>query len=351
MLKGLVAWWGRNPVAGNLLMLFCVLAGFSPSTGWRRNSGRPDAATACSSKRSGRARARKTWKARSSSASRKRPPTSTASTGCARVRGEGFGWVRLAADPGADVDCDDARSALARRSRSAACRKAWSRSNVSREVGRNWSIIIGVHGDVDERDAARHGRASARPALAAARRRQHDRVSACARPEVSIEVSEASLQAWGLTFDEVARAVRAQFDQYRRRRCAHARRQFPAAGAQPRRHRARFREHHRPPDRRRRRGAPRRCRHRHRRLPGHQPLFAHERRTVGARLAADRRPLQHLGNRQGGPGSADRSARRTAGRRCRSPRSTTRPKTTTPCSDPLPERRRRASSSSSCCCC
>lgn len=27
MLKGLVAWWGRNPVAGNLLMLFCVIAG------------------------------------------------------------------------------------------------------------------------------------------------------------------------------------------------------------------------------------------------------------------------------------------------------------------------------------
>ena len=27
MLKGLVAWWARNPVAGNLLMLFCVIAG------------------------------------------------------------------------------------------------------------------------------------------------------------------------------------------------------------------------------------------------------------------------------------------------------------------------------------
>ena len=27
MLKGLVAWWGRNPVAGNLLMIFCVIAG------------------------------------------------------------------------------------------------------------------------------------------------------------------------------------------------------------------------------------------------------------------------------------------------------------------------------------
>ena len=27
MLKGLVAWWARNPVAGNLLMLFCVARG------------------------------------------------------------------------------------------------------------------------------------------------------------------------------------------------------------------------------------------------------------------------------------------------------------------------------------
>ena len=28
MLRGVVAWWGRNPVAGNLLMIICALAGF-----------------------------------------------------------------------------------------------------------------------------------------------------------------------------------------------------------------------------------------------------------------------------------------------------------------------------------
>ncbi|MGE0044677.1 MAG: efflux RND transporter permease subunit, partial [Hyphomonadaceae bacterium] len=28
MLNALVAWWARNPVAGNLLMLACVVAGF-----------------------------------------------------------------------------------------------------------------------------------------------------------------------------------------------------------------------------------------------------------------------------------------------------------------------------------
>ena len=28
MLKGLVAWWGKNPVAGNLLMVACAIAGF-----------------------------------------------------------------------------------------------------------------------------------------------------------------------------------------------------------------------------------------------------------------------------------------------------------------------------------
>ena len=27
MLKGLVAWWGHNPVAGNLLMIACAIAG------------------------------------------------------------------------------------------------------------------------------------------------------------------------------------------------------------------------------------------------------------------------------------------------------------------------------------
>ena len=78
MLKGLVAWWGRNPVAGNLLMLFCVLAGVFSFMKMEKEfwpAGRDDGVSidAC-----GSAPAPRTWKAKSSFASRKRPLTSTA---------------------------------------------------------------------------------------------------------------------------------------------------------------------------------------------------------------------------------------------------------------------------------
>jgi multidrug efflux pump subunit AcrB len=207
MLKGLVAWWARNPVAGNLLMIFCVVAGYLSFQRMEKEffpAGRGDGVFI-----------QAVWPGAS--------PEDLESQVIVRVEeatadldnvdwvrsrsGEGFGWVRIAIDPGADVDAmtDEVR---ARVESISGLPSGMEPIQVAREVGRNWSIIIGVHGNTDERslrDTAERlrDRLSLQPGAA------NTLVTGVRTPEVSIEVSEASLQAWGLTFDEVARAVRA----------------------------------------------------------------------------------------------------------------------------------------------
>ncbi|MBN8605915.1 MAG: efflux RND transporter permease subunit [Caulobacterales bacterium] len=206
MLKGLVAWWARNPVAGNLLMIFCVVAGYLSFQRMEKEffpAGRGDGVFI-----------QAIWPGAS--------PEDLESQVIVRVEeatadldnvdwvrsrsGEGFGWVRIAIDPGADVDAmtDEVR---ARVESISGLPSGMEPIQVAREVGRNWSIIIGVHGNTDERslrDTAERlrDRLSLQPGAA------NTLVTGVRTPEVSIEVSEASLQAWGLTFDEVARAVR-----------------------------------------------------------------------------------------------------------------------------------------------
>jgi multidrug efflux pump subunit AcrB len=207
MLKGLVAWWGRNPVAGNLLMLFCVLAGIFSFNQMEKEfwpPGRDDGVFVNA-----------VWPGASPEDMEQqvivRVEEATAdldNVDWVRSRsGEGFGWVRIAADPGADVDAmtEEVRSRVASIS---GLPQGMEPIQVARQVGRNWSIIIGVHGDVAERT------------LRDTAERLRDRISllpggantivvGVRTPEVSIEVSETSLPACGLTFDEVARAVRA----------------------------------------------------------------------------------------------------------------------------------------------
>ena len=79
---------------------------------------------------------------------------------------------------------------------------------VARQVGRNWSMIFGVHGAVDER-TLRDTAEELRDRISLLDGGANTIVVGVRRPEVSIEVSESSMQAYGLTFDEVARAVRA----------------------------------------------------------------------------------------------------------------------------------------------
>ena len=206
MLKGLVAWWGRNPVAGNLLMLFCVLAGVFSFLKMEKEfwpAGRGDGVSINA-----------VWPGAS--------PEDIESQIVVRIEeatadlnnvnwvrshsGEGYGWVNIAADPGVDVDAmtEEVRSRVASIS---GLPQGMEPIQVARQVGRNWSIILGVHGEVPER-TLRDTAERLRDRISLLPGATNTIVVGVRTPEVSIEVSEASLQAYGLTFDEVARAVR-----------------------------------------------------------------------------------------------------------------------------------------------
>lgn len=206
MLKGLVAWWGRNPVAGNLLMLFCVVAGYLSFNKMEKEffpAGRGDGVFI-----------QAVWPGASPEDMEQqivvRIEEATAdldNVNWVRSRaGEGFGWVRIAIDSGTDVDAMT-EEVRARVESISGLPAGMEPIQVAREVGRNWSIILGVHGSISERDLRNtaerlRDRLSLQPGAA------NTLVTGVRTPEVSIEVSEASLQAWGLTFEEVARAVR-----------------------------------------------------------------------------------------------------------------------------------------------
>ncbi|QGZ94086.1 efflux RND transporter permease subunit [Terricaulis silvestris] len=207
MLKGLVAWWGRNPVAGNLLMLFCVLAGVFSFNQMEKEFwpvGRDDGVSINA-----------VWPGASPEDMESqiivRIEEATAdldNVDWVRSRsGESYGWVNLAADPGVDVDAmtEEVRSRV---SSISGLPSGMEPIQVSRQVGRNWSIILGVHGDVPER-TLRDTAERLRDRLSLLAGAANTIVVGVRTPEVSIEVSEASLQAWGLTFDEVSQAVRA----------------------------------------------------------------------------------------------------------------------------------------------
>ncbi len=206
MLKGLVAWWGRNPVAGNLLMIFCVVAGIFSFTNMEKEfwpAGRGDGVFVTA-----------IWPGAS--------PEDMESQVIVRIEeatadldnvdwvrsraGESSGWVRIAADPGVDVDAmtEEVRSRV---NSISGLPQGMEPIQVAREVGRNWSIIIGVHGQVGER-SIRDTAERLRDRISLLPGGANTIVVGVRQPEVSIEVSESSLQAFGLTFDEVARAVR-----------------------------------------------------------------------------------------------------------------------------------------------
>ena len=207
MLKGLVAWWGRNPVAGNLLMIFAVVAGIFSFNQMEKEfwpPGRGDGVFV-----------QAFWPGASPEDMEQqvvmRIEESTAdldNVDWVRSRsGEGYGWVNIAADPGADVDAmtEEVRSRV---SSISGLPQGMEPIQVARRTGRNWSIIIGVHGEVPER-TLRDTAERLRDRLALLEGGANTIVVGVRTPEVSIEVSESALQAWGLTFDDVARAVRA----------------------------------------------------------------------------------------------------------------------------------------------
>ncbi|MEZ5971619.1 MAG: efflux RND transporter permease subunit [Hyphomonadaceae bacterium] len=205
-MNGLLAWWGRNPVAGNLLMVaFFVLGLFSffqmEKEFWP--AGRGDSV-----------QINAVWPGASpedmESQVTVRIEEATASlNGINWVRsrsGEGYAWVNLTANSSVDIDAltAEARSLVDSISGLPA---GMEPLRVTRSVGRNWSIIIGVHGNVDER-TLRDTAERLRDRIALVPGGANTMVVGVRSPEVSIEVSEDSLREYGLTFDDVSRSVR-----------------------------------------------------------------------------------------------------------------------------------------------
>ncbi|PZO54422.1 MAG: AcrB/AcrD/AcrF family protein [Alphaproteobacteria bacterium] len=207
MLKGLVAWWGRNPVAGNLLMLICVIAGIFSFNKMEKEFWPPG--------RDNSVYVQASWAGASPEDMESqviiRIEEATADLdGVDWVRsrsGEGFGWVSIQSESGADIDAMTAE-VRSRIDSISGLPAAMDPIRVSRQVGRNASFIIGIHGDVSER-TLRDTAERLRDNISLIEGGANTEVWGSRPPEVSIEVSEASLQAFGLTFDDVARAVRA----------------------------------------------------------------------------------------------------------------------------------------------
>ncbi len=205
MMKGIVAWWARNPVAGNLMMIACVACGFMSYFMMEKEfwpAGRGDAVLINA-----------VWPGASPEDMESqvvvRIEEATADLdGIDWVRsraGEGFGWVRLFAKPGTDVNVltsevktrVDAISTLP---------QGLEPPQVAREVQRNWSIIMSVHGNASEK-VLRDTAMKLRDRIALLDGGANTIIVGARRPEVSVEVSEEALRRFGLTFADVSRAV------------------------------------------------------------------------------------------------------------------------------------------------
>lgn len=206
-MKGIVAWWGKNPVAGNLVMLVSAVFGlisffmmdreFQP--GIRDQGVQIDAS----------------WIAASPEDMERQvivriEEAISSIDGVKRIRSqanEGFGWVYLAADPSKDINVllDEVKTQVDSIS---GLPRDLEPLRVRQEVYRDWSVLTALQGNVSERtlfDLSEQIRAEMAALPGASLTIIADRRAR----EIAIEVSEEALQRFGLTFDDVARAVRA----------------------------------------------------------------------------------------------------------------------------------------------
>jgi len=208
MLKGLVAWWGRNPVAGNLLMVFCVIAGFMSYGRMEKEfwpAGRDDGVFI-----------EAVWPGASpedmeSQVIRRIEEATADLNGVRRTRSrsqEGYGFVYLQGESSADVDVLT-QQAEQRVDTISGLPASLEPIRVQRQVNRDWSFIFSVHGDVGER-VLRDTAERLRDRLALIPGATNTAVYGVRDPEVSIELSEEAMRGFGLTFDDVAQAVRGQ---------------------------------------------------------------------------------------------------------------------------------------------
>ncbi|HNS87259.1 MAG TPA: efflux RND transporter permease subunit, partial [Parvularculaceae bacterium] len=149
-MNGIVAWWARNPVAGNLVMLACVVCGLLSYSMMEKEfwpAGRGDVVSINA-----------VWPGASPEDMESqvivRIEEATADLdGVDWVRSrasEGSGWVNLFAIPGADVNALTAE-VKTRVDAISTLPPGLEPPQVQRQVQRNWSIIMSVHGDANER--------------------------------------------------------------------------------------------------------------------------------------------------------------------------------------------------------
>lgn len=206
MLRGIVAWWGKNPVAGNLLMLACAIAGFLSFQKMEKEFFPPG-------KDQG-VRIEAYWPGASpedmeSQVTVRLEEAVADLNGINWVRsrsGEGYAWVNLNANPGVDIQnlTQEARSKVDSIS---GLPTSMEPVRVQQQSFRDWTYILSVHGKADERTL----RATAerlRDQLSIIDGASNTIVVGARRPEVSIEISEDQLRSYGLTFDDVASAIR-----------------------------------------------------------------------------------------------------------------------------------------------
>lgn len=206
-MNGIVNWWGRNPVAGNLLMIACLVMGFLSFNRMEKEFFPPGADNAIMINAS--------WPGASpqdveSQVTVRIEEAVAAINGVDWTRsqsGEGYGWVRLSLMPGVDPTAieTEVRSQV---ESITGLPPAVERIQVQRFTGRDFFFLLSVHGEADERTLREVVRGM-RDEIALLPGGVNTEVWSTRNPEVSIELSEEAMRRYGLTFDEVANAVRA----------------------------------------------------------------------------------------------------------------------------------------------
>jgi multidrug efflux pump subunit AcrB len=207
MLKGLVAFWARNPVAGNLLMAACWVVGLMSFSIMDREFFPPG--------RGDNVRIEAVWPGASpedmeSQVTVRLEEAITDLDGIDWIQSrsqEGFAWVNVIADQGADIESLQAEI-KSRVDGISGLPSNIEPPRVSRQMNRNFSIILAVHGNVEER-VLRDTAERVRDEISLLPGGANIQMRGGRTPEVSIEISEDSLRRYGLSFDDVAQAVRA----------------------------------------------------------------------------------------------------------------------------------------------
>ena len=209
MMKGIVAWWGRNPVAGNLLMLASVIFGLV-SFNMMDKEFQPGV-------QAEQVRVNAVWPGASPEDMERQviariEESVTGIDGVRRLRSranEGSGWVVVVATPAKDVEQLRVEVQTAVDSISGLPRDL-EPIRVQRDEFRPWSILAAISGPNATQEQLQKAGEMVRDELA--RRPGVNLVIVAGKlgQEVSIELSEREMQRYDLTFTEVAQAIRAR---------------------------------------------------------------------------------------------------------------------------------------------